>query len=94
MFFSTGAGGIFSDYDRRVLWGTFSRPGDPDCGTNLDTMWDKYYDSKEKYGKLVRIKKSVDPDFVFTANTFSVGVNDASEERRRKIKPIKPRWQK
>ena len=39
-------GGIFSDYDRRFLWSTFSKASDPDGGVVLDTVWDKYFDSE------------------------------------------------
>jgi len=82
---SAEKGGIFCNEDRRVLWGTYSRRGDPDVGTNLYSVRDKYFDSEEKYTKLVAIKNKVDPEYVFTANTFGVDANNAPENRQMKI---------
>ena len=41
-----GGGGILSDFDRRILWATFGKTTDPDQGAVLDTVWDKYFDSR------------------------------------------------
>ena len=75
-------GGIFSEKDRRVLWGCFSRFNDPDCGASLDSVWDKYFDSREKYDKLIEIKRRVDPNYLFTANAFGVDASNAPLKKR------------
>ena len=41
-----GGGGIISDFDHRRLWSTFGKKGDPDQGAILDTVWEKYFDSR------------------------------------------------
>ena len=79
---AANVGGIFCDKDRRVLWGSYSRLHDNDGGANLDSVWDKYFDSKEKYDKLVLIKRRVDPEYLFTANAFSVDASNAPKEKR------------
>lgn len=63
-----GPNGIFSKEDRRVLWGSYGE-------YNMGRAWPYYHDSKEKYDKLCEIKRKIDPDGVFTPNTFCVGVN-------------------
>ncbi|KAH8812733.1 putative FAD-linked oxidoreductase [Xylogone sp. PMI_703] len=60
-----GANGKFSKDDRRMLWGSF---GDFD----LDKCWNHYYDSREKYDNLRKIRRQADPDGTFTPNTFCV----------------------
>ena len=60
-----GPNGKFSLTDRRVLWGSY---GD----FNLDNVWDKYHESKEKYDKLGQVRKRMDPNGTFTPNTFCV----------------------
>jgi len=62
---AVGPNGHFSKQDRRLLWG--SRDLD------LEAAREYYYDSNEKYNRLSNIKKTVDPNFVFTANKFAVG---------------------
>ncbi|MGI9214410.1 MAG: hypothetical protein ACR2HS_01760, partial [Gammaproteobacteria bacterium] len=59
-------GHIFSDFERKVFWGSY--------GT-MDLHDDRvhYYDSEEKYNRLLAIKKSIDPKGVFTPNAFCVG---------------------
>ena len=42
-----GGGGIISDFDHRRLWSTFGKKGDPDQGAILDTVWEKYFDSRQ-----------------------------------------------
>ena len=37
---------MFSDFDRRLLAFTFGKTTDPDQGCILDTVWDKYFDSR------------------------------------------------
>ncbi|ETN43375.1 uncharacterized protein HMPREF1541_02534 [Cyphellophora europaea CBS 101466] len=60
-----GRAGIFSKEDRRVLWGSY---GDFD----LDKVWKSYYEDEAKYRKLGEIRARVDPDGIFTPNTFAV----------------------
>ncbi|KAF9945693.1 hypothetical protein BGZ72_001102 [Mortierella alpina] len=62
--------GIFSKQDRRLLWGSRD--------VNLHDARQHYYDEHPvKYDQLSTTKINVDPDFVFTANTFSVGPHPA-----------------
>jgi len=67
----------FSEFDRRFLWSTFGTTSDPDQGAVLDTVWDKYFDSREKYDKLIAIKRRFDPSYVFTANALGVDATSA-----------------
>ncbi len=39
----------------------------------LDDLWALFYDSREVYERLLRIKRELDPQHVFTANLFCVG---------------------
>ena len=78
-------GGIFCDKDRRFLWASYGRHDDENRGASLDSLWDKYYDSKWKYDKLVEIKRRVDPDYIFTANDFGIDATNAPEERKSMI---------
>merc|ERR1711920_35486 len=75
------ANGIFCTKDRRVLWGSYGRKSDPSGGASLDAVWDKYYDSKEKYDKLVAIKRRVDPNHIFSANAFGIDASSAPQIR-------------
>ena len=79
------SGGLFSNFDRRHLSHSYIREEDPDDGVILDTVWDKYYDSRDKYDRLIAIKRKFDPDYIFTANTFGVDASNAPEEKRNKI---------
>ena len=45
-------------------------------------MREKYFDSEEKYQKLVQIKRRVDPEYIFTANMFGIDANNAPENRQ------------
>ncbi|MCJ1325604.1 hypothetical protein MMC10_002267 [Thelotrema lepadinum] len=60
-----GAQGIFSKQDRRVLWGSYGE-------FDLDKVWQCYYEDKEKYERIGRVRGREDPDGVFTPNTFAV----------------------
>jgi hypothetical protein len=60
-----GAKGIFCKEDRRVLWGSF---GDFD----LHFVWKKYFESAEKYERLMAARKKADPYGVLTPNSFCV----------------------
>ena len=75
-------GGIFCDQDRRYLWGSYHRSDDKDGGASLDAVWDKYFDSREKYDRLIEIKRRVDPEYVFTANMFGVDASNAPERKQ------------
>jgi hypothetical protein len=75
-------GGRFCEKDRRYLWGSYHRPDDKDGGASLDAVWDKYFDSREKYDKLIDIKRRVDPEYVFTANMFGVDASNAPESKK------------
>jgi len=62
-----GPNGRFSKEDRRFLWGSWG-------SRNLHSVRNAYYNPPEKYEKLCRIKKHMDPNHVFTPNAFCVGV--------------------
>jgi len=68
-----GPGGVFDDHDRRLIASSYARENDPYGGGSLDALWDKYYDSQEKYNRLVAIKRRFDPNNVFTPNAFCIG---------------------
>ena len=48
----------------------------------LDTVWLKYFDSKEKYDKLVDIKRRFDPNYVFTANGMGIDASNAPSDQQ------------
>lgn len=60
-----GETGLFSKQDRRVLWGSYG-------SFDLDSVWNTYYDDREKYERLMKARKAADPEGTFTPNTFSV----------------------
>ena len=60
-----GASGKFSKQDRRLLWGSY---GD----FNLDNVWNTYYENREKYEKIGKVRARVDPEGTFTPNPFAV----------------------
>jgi hypothetical protein len=60
-----GPNGIFSRQDRRVLWGSFGE-------FDLDVVWNRYFETREKYERLREVRRKADPDGVFTPNTFCV----------------------
>ena len=78
-------GGIFCDTDRRYLWGSYHRAEDKDQGASLDSVWDKYFDSREKYEKLVELKRKYDPGYVFTANMFGVDASNCEVDKEKEI---------
>ena len=57
--------GVFSAQDRRVLWGSWGE-------FDLDKVWPCYFESREKYDRLRRVRARVDPRGVFTPNKFGV----------------------
>ena len=60
-----GANGIFCKQDRRVLWGSFGE-------FDLDSVWNTYFETREKYERLRAARRKADPDGVLTPNTFCV----------------------
>ena len=60
-----GPNGIFSKQDRRVLWGSFGE-------FNLDSVWNTYFETREKYERLRAARRKADPNGVFTPNSFCV----------------------
>ncbi|KAJ7111008.1 hypothetical protein C8R44DRAFT_883452 [Mycena epipterygia] len=60
-----GAHGIFSQQDRRVLWGSYG-------SFDLDSVWNAYHEDRPKYERLMQARKRADPDGIFTPNTFCV----------------------
>ena len=74
--------GIYSNFDRRFLWATFSKTSDKSGGLVLDDIWYKYFDSKQKYEKLIEIKRRFDPNYIFTANGFGVDASNAPTGRK------------
>lgn len=63
-----GPNGKFSKEDRRVLWGSYGE-------YNMGRAWPYYHEDQDKYDRLCKIKRDIDPDGVFTPNTFCVGVD-------------------
>ena len=76
---------VLCERDIRFLWGSHARYDDPDKGAVLDTVWDKYFDTSEKYEKLREIKRRVDPNYIFTANSFGVDATNAPENKNQVI---------
>lgn len=62
---AVGPKGIFSKEDRRWLWGSYG-------AWDLNSVWNCYYEDKEKYERLQQVRKRVDPHGIFTPNSFSV----------------------
>jgi FAD binding domain len=60
-----GPNGVFAKQERRLLWGSF---GD----WNMENVWQYYYESKDKYQRLQKIRGVHDPDGTFTPNPFCV----------------------
>ena len=54
-----GPNGVFTKQDRRIIWGSFGN-------FDLDPVWDKYFESKEKYDRFRAAEEEADPDGVFT----------------------------
>ncbi len=62
---SVGKNGRFSIDDHRWFWASHDN-------TNMQDVWQYYY-SKDDYDRCCKIKAEVDPNGVFTPNTFVVG---------------------
>jgi len=84
----SGARTYICDEDRRLLWGSYASMEDPDAGANLHSVRHTYFDSEEKYQRLVEIKRRVDPLFIFTSNMFSVGAVYAPQNRQCLIRGV------
>lgn len=65
-----GPNGVFSKQDRRVFWGSYSKADEIEG--DLNSVWSAYYESREKYDRLIRIKRDVDSNDVFTPNLFAL----------------------
>ena len=63
-----GAKGVFCKQDRRVLWGSFGSFNEFD----LNSVWNLYFETKEKYERLMAARRKADPYKVLTPNTFCV----------------------
>ena len=61
-----GESGNFSKQDRRWFWGSYGN-------TNLNEMWPYYYDSEEKYHRILKVKNEIDPEKIFSPNQFCIG---------------------
>ena len=48
-----------------MLWGSYGE-------FDLDKVWDCYFEDREKYERIGRVRAREDPDGVFTPNTFAV----------------------
>jgi hypothetical protein len=84
-----GANGKYSPEDLRFLycpWGDSTSPWGHN--TNLDEMWRYYYDDEKVYRTLLDIKRRLDPDHVFTPNSFCVGYNDMLATGRMEKDPM------
>src|SRR5205814_1983331 len=66
-----GPGGVFSQDEPALkwLWGSWST-----TGSVLNDEYAHYYETKEKYDRLLQIKKRFDPDGVLTPNAFNLPV--------------------
>lgn len=60
---SLGPKGKFSTHDRRPLWGSFG-------SFDLHKNWSYYYDSRDKYERIGRVRARMDPEGTLTPNTF------------------------
>jgi hypothetical protein len=61
-----GQNGKFSTEDHRWFWASH---GD----LNMKNVWQYYYSSREMYDRCCEVKKQVDPNGVFSPNSFVVG---------------------
>ena len=60
-----GPNGVFCKQDRRVLWGSFGE-------FDLDSVWNLYFETREKYERLMAARGKADPAGVLTPNKFCV----------------------
>jgi hypothetical protein len=45
----------------------------PNEDENLDELWEKYYNNKSDYLRVLKLKRTVDPTDVFTPNLYGAG---------------------
>ena len=79
-----GQKGLFTDKDRRVLWGSYSQFEDPKDFI-MDNVKDAYYDSPEKYRKLQELRAKYDPDDIYTPNTFCVSKPEKEDKGKEEL---------
>jgi len=65
-----GPDGAFGEKDMRMFAYTWLEGDGDQWQTKLEDQWQYYYDSKEKYERLRRIKFKADPDSVFNSSAF------------------------
>jgi len=56
--------------DKRVFWGSYIK--EDECLTQT-LFSEKYYDSKEKYDRILKIKNKYDSNKIFSPNNFCIG---------------------
>jgi len=66
---------VFSPVDHRFVWCPWE-------SWNMDENWDKFFDSREKYERVLATKRKEDPFDVFTPNLFCVGASTCEKMRR------------
>jgi len=59
-----------------------------DTSQSLDKHWRKYFDSEDKYNRIHRTKKKVDPHHVFTPNLWCIGSYDYGMRKLREEKKL------
>ena len=72
--------GTFTDRDRRVLWGSYTKFHKTQEEYIMDNVKHAYYDRDEKYERLKRARRKYDPDGIYTPNTFCVPRAPTEEE--------------
>ncbi|NES72395.1 MAG: hypothetical protein F6K24_47970, partial [Okeania sp. SIO2D1] len=64
-----GDGGAFADKDMRMFAYTFGK-------RSLEETQNFYYEDDGRYSRLQEIKKTLDPDCIFSADEFSLNPRD------------------
>jgi len=77
-----GPKGCFSPVDRRFIWAPYGNDW------NLDENWEKFFDSREKYDRVLATKRTVDPHDIFTPNLFCIGAS-TSAKLKKNLKGVK-----
>lgn len=77
-----GPNGCFTPVDRRFIWAPYGNDW------NLDENWEKFFDSREKYNRVLATKKKFDPHDIFTPNLFCIGAS-TSEKLKRNTQGVK-----
>ena len=90
-----GRDGKFTDKELRFLyapWGPKNEPWSSNVNLDSEEMIGYFYTTRNDYKRCLKTKKWVDPNHVFTPNSFCVGYNTMNDETRRKrIVAIRPR---